>query len=72
MARLLKEAEVLARVGMGRTKFYQEFVQTGRFRWVYIGPHSKRGLESEVDQLIADLAQQRTLPLNGRKVGRRV
>jgi hypothetical protein len=60
MAQLLKEHEVLARLGIGKTKFYRDFVLTGKFKWVYIGPHSKRGLDIEVDALIAEIARQRT------------
>ena len=60
MARLLKEQEVLACVRIGKTKFYNEYVLTGKFKWIYIGPHAKRGLESEVDALIAEIAKQRT------------
>jgi hypothetical protein len=76
MAQLLKESEVLARLGIGKTKFYKDYVQTGKFRWIYIGRHSKRGLDIEVDALIAEIARQRTplgpppLQLRRRKVRR--
>lgn len=45
---------VLDRMGMGKTKFDADYVQTGRVRWVRNGPRMKRLPEHEVDRLIQE------------------
>jgi hypothetical protein len=44
---------VLARLGVGKTKFKEDYIDTGRARWVRSG-RLKRMPEHEVDRLIAE------------------
>ena len=55
---LLRERQVLQRVGVGRTKFEEDFVQTGRVQWVRIGPRMKALPEDEVDRLVDELIEE--------------
>ena len=53
MARMLREAAVLERMAVRKTKFKKDYVDSGRVRWVYSG-RTKRLEESEVDRLIQE------------------
>jgi predicted DNA-binding transcriptional regulator AlpA len=51
--KMLREPEVLARMGLGRSKFDEAYIKTGRTHWVRApGERMKRLPESEVDRLI--------------------
>jgi hypothetical protein len=58
--RILREPEILNRVGVGKTKFRKDYVETGRVRWIPLGPRTKGLLEDEVDALVEEIAQNRT------------
>ena len=60
--RLLRLFQVYGKQGrlpVGRTKFYEDFVHTGRLRLVHLGPKAVAVLEDELDQLIAELSGAR-------------
>jgi hypothetical protein len=57
--RLVRPKEAQKRLGVGRTKFYQDFVGTGRLRLVGLGPRSKAAVEDELDDLIEELIAER-------------
>jgi hypothetical protein len=57
--RLVRPKEAQKRLGVGRTKFYQDFVATGRLRLVGLGPRSKAAVEDELDDLIEELIAER-------------
>ena len=50
--RLVRPKEAQQRLGVGHTKFYADFVNTGRLRLVELGPRSKAAVEDELDALI--------------------
>jgi hypothetical protein len=47
------------RLPIGRTKFYEDFVNTGRIRLVRLGPKSVAVVDDELDQLINELIAER-------------
>jgi predicted DNA-binding transcriptional regulator AlpA len=53
--RLLREKEVLQRLAVGRTTLDEDFIKTGRLKWVRIGPRIKAAVEDEVDTLIEEI-----------------
>lgn len=55
---LVREPEVLARVGVGRTKFDDDYVKTGRVKWVRIGPRIKALPDDEVDTLVEEIIEE--------------
>jgi predicted DNA-binding transcriptional regulator AlpA len=57
--RLLRPKEAWSRLGCKRTKFYEDYVKTGRLRLVTLGPKSKGAVEDEVDSLIDELIAAR-------------
>ena len=56
--RILRPKEAWERLGIGRQTFYQRFVATGRLRLFPIGTRAKGVLESDVEQLIDELASK--------------
>ena len=57
--RLLRLKEAQKRLGVGRTKFYEDFVNTGLLRLVELGPRAKAAVEDEIDDLIEELIAER-------------
>lgn len=57
--RLVREPEVLRRLAIGKTKLDEDFVKTGKLRWVRLGKRAKAAVEDELDQLVDDLIAQR-------------
>jgi hypothetical protein len=57
--RLVRPKEAQKRLGVGHTKFWQDFVATGRLRLVELGPRSKAAVEDELDDLIEELITER-------------
>ena len=55
--RLIREPQVLERVGVGRTKFDEDYVKTGRVEWVRIGKRIKALPEDEVDKLVDEIIE---------------
>jgi len=55
--RILRPKEAWSRLGVGRSRFYEEFVGTGRLRLLQLGKKSSGVLESEVDALIDSFPQ---------------
>jgi hypothetical protein len=57
--RLVRPKEAQRRLGVGHTKFYKDFVNTGRLRLVELGPRSKAAVEDELDALIDEIVSAR-------------
>jgi predicted DNA-binding transcriptional regulator AlpA len=57
--RILRQKEALSRLSIGHTKFYEDFIKTGRLRAVHLGPKARGYLEDEIDGLIDQLAAER-------------
>lgn len=55
---LIREPQVLERVGMGRTKFDEDYVQTGRVKWVRIGARIKALPDDELDTLVEEIIEE--------------
>jgi predicted DNA-binding transcriptional regulator AlpA len=61
MARqVLRPKEAQRRLGVGHTKFYADYVNTGRLRLVRLGERSVGVLEHELDKLIDQLPDRNT------------
>jgi predicted DNA-binding transcriptional regulator AlpA len=43
------------RMGIGRSKFYEDYVKTGKLRLVRLGPRSTGVFEHELDELLDSL-----------------
>jgi hypothetical protein len=54
------------RLPVGRTKFYEDYVNTGRLRLVRLGPRSVAVVDDEVDKLIAELFAERDVRQEGK------
>jgi hypothetical protein len=57
--RLVRPKEAQKRLGVGHTKFWRDFVATGRLRLVELGPRAKAAVEDELDDLIEELIAER-------------
>ena len=57
--RIIRPREAWTRLGIGHSKFYRDFVNTGRIRLLELGPQTKGMLEDELDALIDEIAAQR-------------
>jgi predicted DNA-binding transcriptional regulator AlpA len=67
---LLREPQVLKRMGVGRTKLNDDYIKTGRLRWVRLGPRIKALPDDEVDAVIAEeIAARDAAPSQVPKVG---
>ena len=60
--RLVRPKEAQKRLGVGHTKFWQDFVATGRLRLVELGPRSKAAVEDELDELVELIAERDAVP----------
>ena len=49
---------MLKRLGIGRTKFEEDYVQTGRVQWVRIGKKIKTLPDDEVDRLVDEIIDE--------------
>jgi hypothetical protein len=54
------------RLPVGRTKFYEDYVNTGRLRLVRLGPKSVAVVDDEVDKLIDELIAERDTRHDGK------
>jgi predicted DNA-binding transcriptional regulator AlpA len=59
---LLRPPVTADRLGISLSLFWKDFVRTGRLRAVPVGKRRVGFLESEVDQLIDELAELRDRP----------
>jgi predicted DNA-binding transcriptional regulator AlpA len=55
---ILRPKEAARRLGLGHTKFYADYVNTGRLRLVRLGERSVGVLEHELDALIDQLPER--------------
>jgi excisionase family DNA binding protein len=58
MRQVLRPKEAARRLGVGHTKFYEDFINTGRLRLVRLGERSVGVLEHELDELIDHLPER--------------
>jgi predicted site-specific integrase-resolvase len=65
--RLLSPKEARWRLGdISRSEFYKKYIDTGRLRFVYLGPKTLRLPEDEVDTLIDEVIAERDANLDAR------
>jgi hypothetical protein len=57
--RLVRPKEAWKRLGIGHTKFYEDYIQTGRIKLIDLGPKCKAIVEDELDDLINELVAAR-------------
>jgi predicted DNA-binding transcriptional regulator AlpA len=57
---ILRPKEAQRRLGVGHTKFYADFINTGRLKLVRLGERSVGVLEHELDKLIDQLPERDT------------
>lgn len=57
--RILRPKEIHKRLGVGKTKFWQDFIATGRLKLVRLGPRSVGATEDQVDALIDEMVAER-------------
>ena len=57
--RILRKHEVLERLGIRKTTLYENFIITGRLRFVKIGARAVGVIEDELDALIEELRRER-------------
>ena len=57
--RILRPKEIYHRLGVGKTKFWQDFVATGRLKLFRLGPRSVGATEDQVDALIDEMIAER-------------
>jgi predicted DNA-binding transcriptional regulator AlpA len=55
---ILRPKEAQRRLGVGHTKFYEDFINTGRLRLVRLGPRAVGIVERELDELIDQLPER--------------
>jgi hypothetical protein len=53
--RLVRVKEALARLAVGKSKFYEKFVKPGRVHLIPIGPRHQALDEEELDTVIAEV-----------------
>jgi predicted DNA-binding transcriptional regulator AlpA len=58
--RILRPKEAQLRLGVGHTKFYADYVNTGKLRLVRLGQRAVGVLEHELDALIDQLPERDT------------
>ena len=57
--RVLRKREVMERLGIRKTALYENFIKTGRLRFVKIGARAVGVIEDELDALIEELRRER-------------
>lgn len=58
--RILKPPEIYQRLGgIGKTKFRDDYILTGRVKWINLGERTKGLTEEEVDRLVDEAAKNR-------------
>jgi predicted DNA-binding transcriptional regulator AlpA len=62
--RIIRPKEAQQRLGVGHSKFYEDFVNTGRLRLVRLGPKSVGVIEDELDAFIDQLIDARDAALS--------
>lgn len=58
---LVRPKEAMRRLGLGHSKFWQDYVRPGRLRPVRLGKRSVAFPEAELDQLITELEAERDI-----------
>jgi predicted DNA-binding transcriptional regulator AlpA len=57
--RVLRKREVLERLGIRKTTFYESYIKTGKLRFVKIGARAVGVIEDELDALIEEMRRER-------------
>jgi hypothetical protein len=55
--RLIRPKEAWTRMGIGHTKFYEDYINTGRLRLLQLGPKSTALFEHDLEQVMAELPE---------------
>ncbi|HEY1982712.1 MAG TPA: hypothetical protein VGH13_21745 [Xanthobacteraceae bacterium] len=63
--RLISLEDTWNRLRCKKSKFYEDFVATGRLRLVHIGPQKRAAVEDEVDDLVEELIAARDAKAGG-------
>jgi predicted DNA-binding transcriptional regulator AlpA len=66
--RIIRPKEAWNRMGIGHSKFYEDFVNTGRIRLVRLGARAQGVFEHELDALMEELAAERDNPTKPRSL----
>jgi predicted DNA-binding transcriptional regulator AlpA len=53
--KLLRPKEIQKRLGIGPTRFWDDYVRNGKLKLKRLGPRSVAALEEDVDRLIDEL-----------------
>jgi hypothetical protein len=61
--RLLRPKQIWQKLAVGKTKFWEDFVATGRIKLVDVGPNAKAAPEDEVDAVIDQIVAERDAKL---------
>jgi predicted DNA-binding transcriptional regulator AlpA len=56
--RILRPKQIMARLGIGSTKFWEDFVATKRVKLFPIGSRARGALEEDIDRLIEQMARE--------------
>jgi hypothetical protein len=59
MANIIRPRAAWTRLGIGRSKFYTDFVGTGRIKLVKLGARARGVLDDEVDALVEEIRRER-------------
>jgi predicted DNA-binding transcriptional regulator AlpA len=66
LANIIRPPAAWRRLGVGRSKFYSDFVRKGRLRSVKLGPRAVGFFDDELDALIEELRRERDTSTAGR------
>jgi hypothetical protein len=56
---IIRPREAQRRLGVGQTKFYEDYVATGKLKLVRLGPRAVGVVEDELDRFIDELPDAR-------------
>jgi predicted DNA-binding transcriptional regulator AlpA len=59
LANIIRPQAAWKRIGVGRSKFYADYVKTGRLKLVKLGKRARGAIDDEVDALIEELRRER-------------
>jgi hypothetical protein len=62
MANILRPKAAWTKLGVSRTTFYDEFVNTGRIKLVNLGKRARGAIDTELDSLIEEMRAERDAP----------
>jgi len=66
--RIIRPKEGWTRLGIGRSKFYEDYVGTGKIQLVRLGPKSVGLFEDNLEEVMAALPSARPGPVVGKRL----